>query len=238
MRFLLLLLILPWISGITAFAAPELEIVPDKIDFGRVPQFTKYFRTIVLKSVGDAPVEINRVNSFCDCIHVPITEATIAPGDSLVFEISFNTGSYSSHNEWRPHFYNNGIKNDIYLRLMADIVLDYRRLKPIYVDPHTIAASQFGDSVQRQFNFNIINVSSQPVPLKLIYNDSEYYHLDFPLYVLANDTAVGSITLNDKGVKNEFQKSITFEYIDNISEETKHYSIPVRRKIFKPKGGE
>ncbi len=235
MRALQLFLILLLAGDMTASAGAKLEIIPDKLDFGRVPQYTKYYRKVVLKSTGDTPVRINKVNSFCDCILVPFNEATILPGDSLVAEIEFFSASYSSDREWRPHFYYNGPERDKYIRVMADIVIDHRKLKPIYVNPHSIVASQYGDSVQREFPLYIINVTSETVPLKLIYNDDEFYDLDFPLYILPHDTAVGKITLNDRGIASEFEKSITFEYINEKSEE-KHYSIPVRRKIFKPNG--
>jgi len=238
MRVLLLLsilLLMGDVGGMSAWAAAKLELSPEKIDFGRVPQYTKYSHKVVLKSTGDIPVEIHKVNSYCDCILVPIQKATIKPGDSLIIEITFSSGSYSSNHEWRPHFYYNGPKRDIYLRVLADIVIDHQKLKPIHVHPHSVVASQYGDSTKHEFEFNIISVSDEPVPLELIYNDDEFYDLDFPLYVLPYDTAVGKIILNDKGVESEFEKSIIFEYIDAKSKKI-HYSIPVRRRIFIPKG--
>ncbi len=233
MRVMRLLMILLLAGAIPALAGARLEVIPEKVDFGKVPQQTKYYQKIVLKSTGDSPVRIHKVDTYCDCIHVPINEAMILPGDSLIVEISFSSLSYSSNNEWRPHFYYNGPERSKYVRVIADIILNPRMHKPIYVNPHSVAASQYGDITQREFTIKVINVTSETVPLKLIYADNEFFDLDFPLYIPPFDTAIGKLTLNQKGAASEFEKSITFEYINEKSEE-QHYSIPVRRKIFRP----
>ncbi len=236
MRVLPLLLILLMAGTIPALAGARLEISPDKLDFGKVPRHTKYYQKIVLKSTGDSPVRIHKVDTYCDCIYLPLNEATIPPGDSLIIELTFSSLSYSSNQEWRPHFYYNSSERSKYVRVIADVLQNPRMHKPIYVNPHSVAASQYGDVTQCEFPINIINVTSETIPLKLIYSDDEFFDLDFPLYIPPFDTAVGKLTLNDKGADSEFEKSITFEYIDKKSE-TQNYSIPVRRKIFRPNAG-
>lgn len=233
MRTVLSLLILFIVGIIPLTAAPILEVVPKAIDFGKVPRRSQLFHKIVLKSTGDAPVVINKVNTYCNCIKLPVTGKTIPPGDSLIVELSFYSAKFTSNQEWHSHIYFNSPQKSLYIRIQADVIPEVKRHKPIYVSPHTIAASQYGGTTKREFPINIVNKTGETIPLKLIYFDNEYFDLDFPLYIHAKDTAIGKITLNDKGVESEFEKSIIFEYIDDKSNK-KHYSVPIRRKIFIP----
>lgn len=216
-----------------AVAGPVLTLSEDRIDFGRVPQNSAFYRKIVLRSEGDRTVRIENVKTYCPCILVPLETDTIPPGDSLVVEVSFFSATHVGNRLWRPHIYYNSRDGVVRFDLLCFVVEDVDGQYPIYVGPHTINASQFGDTRILQFPFEIINKSKSNIPLKLLHFDEEFFSLDFPVFIPPNDTASGKIVLNEKGVKSEFDKSITFEYIDEESEK-KLYSIPVRRRIFKP----
>jgi len=215
-------------------AKPALELSLDEIDFGFVPQKADFYHNVILRSIGDSPVKISEINTFCNCIGFPLEKMVILPGDSAIVRLKFNSSSYIGNREWRPHVYSNGINKIARIKIKAFIIGDVVKHRPVYVNPHTINASQFGSAVVKEFPLNLVNVSEEHVPLQLIYSDEEYFTLDFPGYISPNDTAVGKITLNEKGLATEFETYLTFEYIDDKSE--KHlYSVPIRRRIFKPK---
>jgi hypothetical protein len=216
----------------TAFARPVLTLSTGQIEFGMVPQNSLFRMKVVLKSEGDQPVVISKIDTYCDCIKMPLERTTIPPGDSLIMEVSFFSMSYVGNREWRAHIVSNSVNRRTYLSVSAFIVANVEKLKHLYVSPHTVNASQFGDHLERDFTFRIINKSDENIPLSLLYTDDEFFDIDFPGYILSKDTALGRITLNEKGVKSEFEKSITFEYVDEDSELIP-YSIPVRRKIFR-----
>jgi len=234
MRKLSLLLFLFLLPACLLSAKPMLEASLDEIDLGIVPQNCDFCREIVLRSTGDASVIITEVNTFCHCIELPLEKKVIPPGDSLVVRLKFNSSSYVGNREWRPHIYCNTPGKYVRIGVKAFILAGVLKHEPIYVHPHTVNASQFGSVVTAEFPINLVNVSEEYVPLELIYSDEEYFKLDFPVFIEPNSTAVGSITLNEKGLANEFETYLTFEYIDKFSEK-KLYSVPIKRKIYKPK---
>lgn len=234
MRVPIMSLLIALITVSSGQTESVLSIDVERIDFGRVPQNSNFYRKIVLRSVGDETLKITKINTFCKCIKMPLERNLIPPGDSIIVELSFFSSTDVGRREWRPHIYTNarGKTRKVYIRLTAFIIASVEKQKPIYVSPHTINASQFGDSLIAEFPIQIINKSEENVPLKLLNTDDEFFDLDFPVYIAPKDTAFGKVILNEKGRKSEFEKSITFEYIDEKSEK-EHYSIPVRRKIFK-----
>jgi uncharacterized protein DUF1573 len=216
-------------------ADPIMYIPEDKADFGLVPQLSKFVHDFKIYSIGDEPVIIKSLKTFDNCISGEILKSKVNPGDSAIIRITFDSQSYNGTRNRHPHILSNVPtygKPKIKLHTNALVVDSVESLSPIYVKPYHVVASQFGDSGQTEFEFLIINVSDQTIPLKLVYADTTFYHIRFPVFVSPSDTAIGRVTLNETGLKSEFERSFTFEFIDS-DQLKKHYSVPVRRKIYK-----
>ncbi|MEW5924509.1 MAG: DUF1573 domain-containing protein [Candidatus Zixiibacteriota bacterium] len=222
------------LTAANIWAGPVLTTNIDTIDLGIVPQYTDFCQDIILRSTGDKPVKISDVNTFCSCIEFPLEKTVLPPGDSTVVRLKFNTSSFVGQKEWRPHIYNDGESRIVRIRIVAFIVADVKMYKPIHAFPFIINASQFGEADTREFPFQIINKSDEYVPLKLVYSNEKYYKIDFPGFIPPNDTAFGRVVIDENYIDKEFDSYLTFEFIDSKSE--KHlYSIPVKRKLYKPK---
>lgn len=232
MRTILLAILITAAISLTGKAEAVLELDVEKIDFGYVPQNSNLFHKVTLKSTGDEPVEISEIETHCKCIVMPLDTMVIEPGDSLTSEIFFFSSTFVGKKEWRIHIMSNAVENRVQIRILATVVGDTRNLPVISVHPHSVAAAQLGDNVAKEFPIQIINKIEQNVPLKLIYTDTEFFSLEFPAFVPPLDTARGILILNENGLVSEFEKSITFEFINDKSEKY-NYSIPVRRRIFK-----
>jgi len=231
LRFLIPLILMLTISPL---AEPILTVATDSIDFGRVPQNSYLYRKVIFRSEGTDPVRITRVDKFCECIQIPLDTNVIPPGDSLIVNVSLFTSTFGGRREWQPHIYATGKNQILRLPIKAFIIPEVEKQADIFVFPHTLNVSQYGDKAINKFPIRIINKTGENIPLKLIYNDDEFYALDFPVFIPPRDTAEGSIFLNDRGIASEFEKTIIFEYINPKNEKEK-YSIPVKRKLFRSK---
>ncbi len=232
MRCFLSALLAMVVFASTGNAGAILELDVEKIDFGHVPQNSNLFHKVTLKSTGDTAVQISEINTHCKCIVMPVDNMVIEPGDSVISEIFFFSSTFVGKKEWRIHIISNAEEERTQIRILATVIGDPAKLPVIFAYPYSIAASQLGENIIEEFPLWIINKTEKYVPLKLIYADTEYFSLDFPVFVPPMDTALGKLLLNEKGLANEFEKSIIFEFIDDKSEKY-NYSIPVRRKIFK-----
>ncbi len=218
-----------------SYAESGIRLVPDSINFGFVPAKSNLYYKVILKSIGTDTLVIDSINPVCDCIKIPLEKKVLAPGDSTIFEVSYASEEYVGERSRWPYFYYNRVDEAKRLPIKAFMVTDLSSIRPVYVMPYRIMASQFGDSETAEFPFFIVNETADTIPLRLLYTDNEYFDLKFPIFVPAKSRAEGKIILNKKGLQSEFEKSFTFEFITRNSE-SKHYSIPVVRKIYKNSG--
>jgi hypothetical protein len=216
-------------SGYTESA---MRLIPDSINFGIVPSKSNFYHKVILKSIGADTLVIDSINPVCDCIKIPLGRTILPPGDSTVFEVSYASQEYvGERNRW-PYIYYNRVNEAKRLPIKAFMVNNLSAVRPVYVTPYRIMASQFGDAEVSEFPFFVVNETTDTIPLRLLYTDSEYFDLQFPVYVPAKSKAEGKIVLNKKGLQTEFEKSFTFEFITANSVK-KNYSVPVVRKIYR-----
>ncbi|MBN2226637.1 MAG: DUF1573 domain-containing protein [candidate division Zixibacteria bacterium] len=219
-----------------AMADAKIEIDNDTVEFGLVPQRAHFVHVFKIRSIGDEPLIIHEVETFSDCLTVTVGKHTIPPGDSTFIHVVFDSQSFVGHRDRHPKLHTNAVNTGIRtlrLHIKARVIDNIENLFPVYVTPYFLIASQYGDSTQREFKVSIVNHWDNYIPLTLAQADTTYYHLEFPTYIEPNDTIPVKIILNDLGLKTSFENSITFWYI-NDKEEQQYYSIPVKRKIYRP----
>ena len=78
-----------------ACAAPKAAYSTMKVDFGKVRQGKVLTEVVDITNAGDAPLEIQRVQSSCPCASAslpePVEERTIAPGATFPLTITYDT---------------------------------------------------------------------------------------------------------------------------------------------------
>ena len=230
---LLLLLLLPLLCS----AQPAIELKPDTVIFGNIPQKAKAYHTIMAYSVGTDTLRIEKIETFNDCMSVKYDKANLPPGDSTAIWVVFSSFLHEGYNIRYPLVktnITNAFKGEVRITVIPQVIKNPETLFPVHVSPFRLIASQFGDSGKTKFEFAIINESDEYAPLRLIYYDSTYYSLNIPTYVPPNDTVIGYIKLNDLGYYGEFESSFTFEFINEESE-PENYTVPIRRRIFRPR---
>jgi hypothetical protein len=99
---------------------------------------------------------------------------------------------------------------------------------PITFKPYKFDISQYGDKPRTKLSFEVTNLSDEDLELTLVDTPDEMFKIDLPNKISAGKTAKGEITINDKYVKDEFEKSITVEVSDA---EHSRFTIPVKRVI-------
>ncbi|UCD16765.1 MAG: DUF1573 domain-containing protein [Candidatus Zixiibacteriota bacterium] len=236
MKIAAVIVLLTVFPGLSSLADPEILIENDTVEFGLVPQRSRFVHDFKVRSIGDDTLIIREIETFCDCLIVSLDRNILPPGDSAIIHIAFDTQNFVGHRNRHPKVHTNAANTGpkvLRVHIKSQVIDSVHNLYPIYVKPHQVVASQFGDTGATEFSFPIINKSDENIPLTLVHADSTFYHLDFPAYVPPYDTAFGRVILKESGLSAEFETSITFWYLNEDSEQ-KYYSIPVRRNIFRP----
>ena len=79
-----------------AFGQPKMEILGGKkFDFGEINRGKKVERSVVIKNVGNQPLELGRIDVSCGCTGTVASTTTIAPGKTGEVLITFNSANFS-----------------------------------------------------------------------------------------------------------------------------------------------
>ena len=221
-----------------AVAAPELIVTETEFNYGRVPQQSVITHGFWLKSVGDETVRIKEVFPGCGCTKIPLTDSTLAPGDSLKLEIILNTQRFFGFVTKKPYIeINNEQQNLVHFHIYAEVITNPAIDSPLVLTPSQLDVSQFTVKPRRRATFDITNKTSQTFKVVAIDTTAPGFTVELPAEVGPNATAQGKILVNEDAITDSFQKSFTFEATS--SEQRVRYTIPVLR-IYRPKdiGGE
>lgn len=216
-------------TGGQVSAGPRISLSEASFNFGKTAQHTNVSHTFWIKSTGDEELVITKVIPGCGCTKAPLTDSTLAPGDSAALEIIFSTKSYRGYVSKKPYVETNISDERVYLRIDAELIpKPDSQFYPIRIEPYKVDVSQFSEKPRRKAKFSITNISDTDLELKLIDDNNKKFKVDLPGKIKAGETAEGMIDVYEEYVDDEFDQSITFELNDaNRS----RYSLPVRRII-------
>lgn len=221
--------------GAATLAGPMIEIPDATFDFGRTSQYGVVSHRFTIKSVGDEPLRITKVESGCGCTKAPLEDSTLAPGDSTILEIFFSTRSYRGVVSKRPYLETNINDEKVYVKIKAELFPKPEEAQPIHLSPARLDVSQFKPEPRRKAKFFICNTDTVDYEINLIDYAEDAFWLEMPPMVPAGDSVMVKLLVDEKYLEGEFEHSITFEI--NDANKTR-YSLPVKRMYrVRGKGG-
>lgn len=217
----------------TADATPRLTISNPDIDFGVVPMNCELNYQYWLHSSGSSDLIIEWTDGSCPCAQLPLAATTIAPGDSVAFELIVFSGRVGGALSNKPKIKTNADKFPVRTNFSASVVTDTRLALPIGTYPFRADLSAFGKYRQDTAAIEIINHHTLTVTLEMIYERPEYFSVILPGEIPPGGTDTCLVILNPDTPEPAFAKSFTiegvFRQIGDVSERSR-LTIPVRRK--------
>ncbi len=225
------LIILLFSISVQAKTKSFVSASPSTVNFGFIPQMGEYSRKITIKSNISDTLRMGKIDTYCDCITANFNNDILYPGDSIILELRLRPNNLIGRQYKVTHVYDENNVRLAKIVVRASVYKKNANFETIFVEPVIQNFSQFGDKGIDEAVFYINNVTDETVPLELLFTNSEYFELDFPVYVESNKKAKGNVKLTKKGKSCEFSESFTFKYIDDKSQEYL-FSVPVKRKVF------
>jgi len=81
--------------GTVALAAPKISVDASIYNFGEVLEGIAVVHTFVLQNLGDEPLTIGDVRVSCGCTTTSLAKSTLAPGESVDLEVTFDSADFS-----------------------------------------------------------------------------------------------------------------------------------------------
>lgn len=220
------------VAGCLLHAAPAVKIPGDTFDFGKVIQNATNTHTFWIKSTGSDTLRITAVEPGCGCTQLPLTDSSIAPGDSLRLDIIFSTKSFIGNVNKRPFIVTNANPTNANMSIFAEILTEPEGMMPITMRPAKLDVSQFTTTARRRATFQLVNKSPETLKLALIDTLFKSFTVELPKSIKSGETAQGTIIVKKGNIEKSFKESFTFEALG--SESRDRFTLPIER-MYRPK---
>lgn len=226
------LLAAAWIVALSAApqvgAAPGVRLSPTSYDFGNVPQHSSVRSVFWVHSTGNDTLRITRVIPGCGCTRAPLEKEVLAPGDSTRLEIIFDSKSFQGNVVKSPRIETNAGKPDAIVTFSATVTPAPDSTRPVTVSPYKLDISQFGEKPRSSMTFTIKNFSDQELTLTPISLPDDLASFTIPAKIPAGGSVEGKVTLKEAAMKQQFERSFTFQL--NDPNKTR-MTVPLKREI-------
>jgi len=210
----------------TAWSGPKVSIPDATFNFGKVPQNVKISKTYWVKSVGDDTLRILTLVPGCGCTQIPLHDSVLAPGDSVDFEVQFNTGSYRGFVTKKPYLTTNAGSENVYVEFNAEVIVDSTQFLPVRISPYKLDVSQFTVEPRRKASAWVVNTSDKDLQLNMIDNANKKFSAELPQVVKAHDSAQVTVTVKEDAIGGAFDQSFTFGVNDEAGS---RFTLPIQR---------
>ncbi len=223
-------LLAAFLMAAPASAGPVLNIPDSTFSFGFVPPHSWLSYPFRLYSTGDDTLSITKAALACGMVPKgPRIDTTIAPGDSVTIDLTMDTENVPMERfkildiESNDYFHPHSIK------ITANVVGRPDSTYPVIIAPYKLDLSQLNSQSVDNADFEIKNVTDDPLAVQLVRSSAAYFSLELPETVPAHGSAIGHLTLKSERPDNSFEESFTFDV--STGGNTTRFTVPVKRTV-------
>jgi len=229
-RTILLTLVLAAVLGGNALSQPSLEIPDNEFEFGLVPQKSTATHYFWFKSVGTDTLKIHKIKTGCSCATMPLAQDWIAPGDSLLVGMFWDTQRRFGKMGRYPKVFTNAGPDPYQIRLTGEgqHTLDGES-RPIAVRPFKWELSRVHEKSIDSVAFVLHNNRESDLALEILSFPVDECEIFLPDTLKALSDNHGYVKVLSEFSDSEFVRSVTFRLNDK---DKTIYTIPIRRKVY------
>ena len=183
-----------------------------EFNFGQMPVNGASSHTFWIHATGTDTVVIDTVIPGCGCTTIPLSKRTLAPGDSVAFEIVFDSKGLIGSVAKRPGLKLRGDTTLHSVKFYASVVTKEEQYFPLAIMPPMFTLPEKEAREGEKFPFQLHNLSDEDVSVGIIDFPAELFAVDLPDSIAAGKTVTGHFSLLPGFPEGEdIYKSITFE---------------------------
>ncbi len=226
-KLILVFLLLLFFATLNSLKADVKFSVSEKeFNFGIVSQQALINNSFWIKSTGTDTLRITNVDPGCGCTKTPLGDSILAPGDSTLLRVFYNTRRFRGHVIKKPSFKTNASDEKVILKIFSEPIANPEEMKPVQIIPFKVDISQFSERPRKKSSFTIYNSGKIDFDLKLIKISSEFFDVELPEKLPAGEKVKGRVILHEDAIEQEFEDSFTIEINDDFMT---RFTLPVKR---------
>jgi hypothetical protein len=203
-------------------AESVMKVPVDSYDFGYAPQNANISHRFWLYSAGTDTLKITNVKPGCGCTKAPLEKSTVAPGESTMVELIFNTKNYSGKLSKSATITTNAIQATNQISFLTSVMKDKDTTLAAAIAPERVVVQRVEDKAPGKFVVNIRNHSTGDITPALDGCPLDLFDVKLPKKIKAGKTAQAEIKINK--TVSAFEKSFTIQLDDP---KATRFTIPV-----------
>jgi Protein of unknown function (DUF1573) len=195
-----------------ASAGEVVTLENTEFNFGQMWSNSFASHTFWIYASGSDTIVIDTVISGCGCTTIPLSKTVLAPGDSVAFEVLFDSKDLIGSVAKKPGF---RLKSDSALysfKFYASALTKEVQFFPLAIMPRVLAPREEAARSGREFPFQIHNGSDEDISISIVDFPAELFRFELPDSIPAEGTITGHFSLLPGYPDNkDIHKSVTFE---------------------------
>ncbi len=216
-------------------SSPKIEIPHDRIEFGYIPFGSTVSHTLWIKSIGSDTLVIDTIVTGCSCATSPLSNARIAPGDSLEVSFTWDLQRRIGPSGVYPRIQTNARPEPYYIHLTGTTTKSAGELRPVTMLPFRLAFARTQSNSVDTVEVTVKNHSDETIAVTPVSYQPPHVDYSLPDSIGAGETVVGRVWVRPEYLDEEFQGSITFLLSDSRE---RSITIPYHRRFFLPEAKE
>jgi hypothetical protein len=205
-----------------AFGQSAMKVPVENFDFGYAPKNVSISHRFWLYSTGTDTLKITNVKPGCGCTKAPLEKSIVAPGDSTMVELIFNTRNYSGKMSKSATITTNTLQATNQVSFSTAILSGKDTTLPVAFTPDIISIHRVANKAPDKFTVSIQNNSAGDIIPVLDGCPRDLFDVKLPKKIKAGKTAEAEIMINKAALA--FEKSFTIQLDDA---KATRFTIPV-----------
>ncbi len=195
-----------------AFAEDVVTFDHTEFNFGQMRANNFASHTFWIHASGQDTIVIDTVIPGCGCTSIPLSKNVLAPGDSVAFEILFDSKDLIGSVAKKPGFRLQGDSATYSFKFYASILTKEVQFFPLAIMPSVMALQEKPARSGAEFPFQIHNSSDEDIKIDIVDYPSGIFKFSLPDSIPAEGTITGHFSLLPGFPEDEdIYKSVTFE---------------------------
>jgi hypothetical protein len=204
------------------FAESVMKVPVENFDFGYAPQNANISHRFWLYSAGADTLKITNVKPGCGCTKAPLEKSIVAPGDSTMVELIFNTKKYTGKMNKSATITSNTPQATNQISFGTSVMNGKDTTLPVAFSPDIISIHRLADKAPDKFVLSIQNNSEVDMTPVLDGCPRDLFDVKLPKKIKAGKSAEAEIKINKAALA--FEKSFTIQLDD---QKATRFTIPV-----------
>jgi hypothetical protein len=205
-----------------SYGQSAIKVPEESFDFGYAPQGANICHRYWLFSTGTDTLRISNVKPGCGCTKAPLEKSVIAPGDSTMVELIFNTRKYSGKMNKSATITSNTSQATNQISFWTSVMNGIDTTLPAAFTPEIVTVHRVTEKAPDKLVVSIRNNTAAEIVPSLDGCPRDLFDVKLPKKIKAGKTAEAEIKISQTAPA--FEKSFTIQLDDP---KATRFTIPV-----------